>query len=282
MAQKTFLEDFSTSIASKRLLKRRLLSFAVFGLNCAVLCCSIAFGYSQVSQQESTEISKSFVKKLLLFTIICTAIAIITQSWIYSDFSESFNDKLRQFDKVFEDDSKAEKKSWKTSISLCLPLILNTVLVLLCCGLSATPLLFDKEYGIWEILLYSIFLLKFSAYQYTLKVNKICCKILNIRTLIEKIAENHEKQENFSLQSLKIFNANYKESLEDEKKVIRMIRSFNVVQSMVESLNNRYGFSILCIVFSSFLTITYCGYNFFIEIETRKSQSIIVGEKNML
>lgn len=260
-------------------LRQKTIQTFSFSFKMAVLGFSVIFFYTKMPASELKEISEGFVKKMLLFTLITTVFTINFQTFAFASYQEVFEKSLKKFDKVFGSNaSEDSKKSCFKKLSLAY--FENFLFLSVCSTLSIVPLLCDKEYGIWEVLLYSIFLINFATFRYAMKIGQIRLKIEKIKEIIEEIQNEHESLQNLNTAKNgdKIFVESFKTKLEDEKKVIKMIKCHNVISVMVNAFNQRHGYSILLIIFSSFLTITYCGYNFFIEIETERNQNIIVGK----
>lgn len=266
---------FSESPVKKRFLPNRIKDFLLFAVNIALLISITLFSAKQVPRFEIFRITRSFVKKILLLTISFTALAIHVQAWLCSNHSRAFEESLRKFTKIFGPSvkPKAQKAPWRKAFAILWFFIENFAMILICLTLSVVPIFCDKIYGIWEILLFSMIVIKVTTFRYSWAALKIRDKIIEIRYLIEQIMEEHETAESVNIPSEKFKTSDF-----DEKRVIKMIKSFNVVSSAVDSFNSRFGFSILCIIFTSFLSITYCGYNFFIEIETRKDKFVLIGE----
>lgn len=137
--------------------------------------------------------------------------------------------------------------------------------------------LYVGVHAVWEILLFSLLVMKFAAFRYTSVVLRIREKFVKIRKELEAIVEQEDKIES-SLKSFKVYTERFNTRHEIEKKIVKMIKAHNILSSSVNLTNKRFGFSILCFVFSSFYTLIYCGYNFFIEIETRRSNNELIGE----
>lgn len=271
MKKRAFVE----SQVKKRFLPNKVKDFFLFVINITLLVSVTLFSFKQVPRFEIFRISRSFVKKMLLLTISYTAFAIHVQSWLCSNHSRTFDENLRKFNKIFGPSvkPKIQKSAWRKVFTIFWFFIENYALILICLTLSVVPVFCEKIYSIWEILLFSILITKVTTFRYTSAALKIREKIMEIRYLIEQIMKEHESIDGLNIPSEKFKNSDF-----DEKRVIKMIKSFNVVSSTVDSFNSRFGFSILCIIFTSFLSITYCGYNFFIEIETRKDKFVLIGE----
>lgn len=261
-------------------LSNKVKDFILFFINVALLCFSILFGASKVPRWELLNIARSFVKKMLLVTIIFTAFSIILQSWLCSKHTRAFEENLKKFNKVFGQSVKSKVQGaslWREAFAIFSYFIENYALFLICLTLCIVPLFCDKVYSIWEILLFSMLVIKVTTFRYSAAALRVRDKILEIKYLIEQIMEEHENIEDLNLPSGKFNTSDF-----DVKRVVKMVKSFNVISSTVDSFNNRFGFSILCIIFTAFLSITYCGYNFFIEIETKKDKFILIGEISRL
>lgn len=271
MKKKAFVE----SPVKKSFLSNRVKDFLIFVVNIALLVSITLFSVKQVPRFEIFRITRNFVKKMLLTTFNFTALAIHVQSWLCSKHSRDFDASLRKFDKTFGPSvkPKVQTSPWRRTFAIVSYFVENFALILICLVFSIIPLFCEKIYSIWEILLFSVLIIKVTTFRYSWSALKIRDKIIEIRYLIEQIMEEHESVEGLNLPSDKFKTSDF-----DEKRVIKMIKSFNVVSSAVDSFNSRFGFSILCIIFTSFLSITYCGYNFFIEIETRKNKFVLIGE----
>lgn len=265
------------SLFGSKVIRKKYVSFLrifIFLADLTLLSFSLALGFTKVSIREIDEIMGSFVKKFLVLTIACTALIIILQSWMKRHFESELEDNLKKFEVLLSAEkgskSSVENKfqSWK---------LMNLFQLILCLCFSIVPLFCDKVYGIWEVLLYSILLMKTTSIRYAFKVGKIREKIKKMREEIHSLVKLEDEVDSFT-KNFSLSRENFRDHKMIEIKIKNLMKCQNVIVSLVSSCNERFGLSILAIVFSAFLSLTYCGYNFFIEIETERSKKILIGK----
>ena len=245
----------------------KIFTVSIVIVDISLIAFSIVFGFKKLTFYGLYKISVDRVKKLLLFVIIATDLIVILQSLIGRKFENKILGDLLQCEEIMNED-----KSQKSKPKIAYWAIKQSVLLLSCCLLSTVPIFCDKAFGIWEILLYSILFMNVTTFHYIWTVQKIHEKVQLMRDEIQEMVSDE------SLETLmKSSTVYYKNDIAEEK-IIKVTKCYNLVCQAVSSLNQRFGVSILCLIFSSFLTITYCGYNFFIEIETTRLQNIIIGK----
>lgn len=243
-----------------------------------LLSFSLAFGLAQVSTDHLDEIMDSYVKKVLALVIAFTAALILTQSWVETRFESELNDSLINFEVVFSDDKRSEGSKNKTKVSFWT--LKDFLQLVLCLSFSVVPLFCDRVYGIWEVLFFSILILKTTSIRYALNVGRIREKIKKMRKEIESLVRFEDEVDSFT-KNFRLIRENLKKDKIVEKKIKKLIKCQNLINSQVSACNERFGVSILGIIFSAFLSLTYCGYNFFIEIETERSINILLGRQNL-
>lgn len=100
---------------------------------------------------------------------------------------------------------------------------------------------------------------------------------MKIRKELQSIVDQEDKLGHSST-NFRFYRESFNLRFDIEKKIIKMIKTHNILLATVDLTNTRFGFSMLFLVFSSFFSFLYCGYNLFIEVETRQSSSEIIGE----
>lgn len=263
---------------SSKKLSRNILRTGVFIVDVLLLSFFIAFSASKVPKSELNVISKSLVQNVLLICIIGTAFVILIQAWARRDFEDEVQENLATFDRVF---NKRQKSKISTKpLSVIARLVVNIIFLFICLALSSVPITIDKIHGMWEILLYPILFIKLTSFRYVLSVTKLGERFRMMRKELQEMVENEDKLE-MSGKNFRVFKDSQKQKLEFEENFAELSKSYNFLTSAVSCFNSRFDLSILSVISSAFLSITYCGYNFFIEIETRMSGNVIIGEMKL-
>lgn len=260
----TLLKILVFSKISETPFSGNIFSVTILIADISLLIFSIAFGFSKVSSHELRQILNDKVKSLLLFAIILSGLFIIIQSWIDRKWEHKFQEDLTELELIL-----TEKNSHKTG-KVAWWKIKNFTILFTCCLLSIVPIFCDKVFGIWEVLLFSILYMKLTMFRYIMNVDKVRVTLRTMREGFEKCDATEE--------NLKTFKICMKKNLDVEGKIMKMMKCHNLAYHAVLSLNQRFGTAILCLIFSAFFCLTYCGYNFFIEIETNRSQNVVIGE----
>lgn len=240
---------------------------------------STVFNFSKVSLNDFNEILNSRVKKLLFGSIFISDLIIIAQSWFHRKYERKVHEILTKIDSILKKESSTLIQTsqfpwWK---------IKSFVLLLTCWSLSIVPTFLDKVYGIWEVLVFSILFMKITAFRYTMTVEKIRSNLQSMREMIETFVSKAENLENSIKKTSSVLGCmRGREALDFGEKIVTILNYHSLICQAVSSFNKRFGLSILCLLFSAFLNITYCAYNFFIEIETRRNQNIIIGEQKIV
>lgn len=267
--------------------------FLILILSLALLVFSVRYGISRVPLLELLEISLSYVNKFLLLKTISMALIILVHSWMGRKLDVEIDENLKQFDELWgKDDENTRKlssfidlvlrKYFPFILEVSLTTITGDLLVILTSivFISSNKILlvfFDETHGTWKILLFSMLVIKFSSFRYTSVVLRIREKFMKIRKKLEAIVEQEDEIES-SLIGFNIYHASFNTRHDIEVLIVKMIKAHNILLSTVGLFNKRFGFSILCFVFSSFFSLIYCGYNFFIEFETNSTSNEIIGE----
>lgn len=242
---------------------------AIFLVDILLLIISIAFGCRQVSDPTMNQIYDERVMQLLLLAIIISDFVIIVEAWQGRKMENEIQENLQQLELIF-----TEQKVKKDVLKLTWWNIKAFTTLFICCSLSTVPVFCDEIFGIWEILLYSLLFMDVTAFRYVISVQLIVVNAKKLREDIEKFIKSEEKSQNATLKFVK--NEHKLKGLGE--KLVTMTKSYNIISQAVQIVNKRFGMSILCLLFSASLTVTYCGYNFFIEIRTTRSQNVIVGK----
>lgn len=259
---------------------QKFLRSLIFIADVFLLCFFAVFSATKISQSELDEISNSRSKKILLLCITGTAFVIIFQAWACRMFEDKTNEHLADFERCFSKGN--EKKSSPKALSVIAARLVLVILQVACLILSVVPSVVYKLDGMWEILLYPVILIEFASFRYAKSVEQVGERFSAMRKELQQIIENEDKVE-LSGMTFRVYTDNaIQKKVELEKTFIKLSKCYNVMISAVSCFNIRFGFSVLCIIFSSFLSITYCGYNFFIEIETKMDIVIIIGEQKLM
>jgi hypothetical protein len=271
---------------SHRKIIGKVLSFAFFTFQIFLFSFVIEFTAQQLPEKNLREMFKGYVNPFVFCTICATSVIIYFQAWIGQKLEIEIEDTLKKFDEILSDDC-VEKSRKKKQFLDAFHDFLSTVKKLLPLVISLFLCLEAEFHGdvetLWDVLTYPIVIMKFAFFQYVLMVGKVHKRFRIMNQQLEKFSkrkENFERPRHGPRNVFRISKEFRPIPREIEETIIKMIRSQNVLSSSITFLNTRFGFSILLIVFSSFMTITHCGYSLFIELETTRDDHIIVGEYN--
>lgn len=253
------------------------LAFFLFHL--FLLTFFISFAVERIHGNSVVEVEESYVKQFIQFIIISTSFVILIQSWACGNCEFEIEKKAFEVNKIISEEilMKFRQPDRFPCLRFFAAMTKTFLPIFICFSLAIVPLFCDKVFGIWEILLYSIFIILFASFHYVSSVWKIHEGLSSITEVIRNVLRTSNNSE--------LFTKNFKFLVETrtrnhnlEAKVVKLLKCHNLISSMLSLFNQRFGLSVFLIVFSCFSTITYCGFNFFIELQTTQLKYIIAGE----
>lgn len=260
----------------------KLISFVVLIVHIFILSVSILFVFQKINEKHFQEFFKSYTKFCIFSVVSLTAFYGLIQSWKGKNLEREIERNLEEIDEILNERWKGKtlksKTNWlKMSLKYLCKFVFTILPVIVCISLSFIPFFLDKTVGLWEILLYSVLLIKIASFYYALLVGKVQKRLVRINKKIEKLVEGNEKFELY-LKRILIVVENPNAEREILVEVNKFIDSYSLLFTTVKIFNKRFGVSVFLIIFSIFLSVTYCGYNFFIESETTRDPVVITGE----
>jgi 7tm Chemosensory receptor len=261
----------------------KVVSFCALIVNLCLMTFSISFTLQKVLKQNFEEMIKSYVKVCIFVVFTITTYFIQIQAWKCGNVEKEIERNLKKVDEILSEDFKtkiSKKVNWlKVVLNVLDEIMFEIIPVIICFALSLVPLFLDEPIGLWEILLYSTFLIKLASFHYVITVGKFTERFVKINEQLEEIVVEDEKYD-LTFARFMIVVANRQILWKISLKVEKLMKSYTILYDSVKLFNRRFGFSIFMIIFSAFLSITYCGFNFFIEIETNRANVVIVGKNS--
>lgn len=263
----------------------RFVSFGVFVVHVSLLTFSIGYAVQILHQNHLVEMLKSYTKICIFVVVTLTAFVILVQAWQGGELESEIEENLKKVDEVLsghwkKKNLKKKVNRLKVFLSFLSTLLFEVVPVMVCFCLSFVPFFFDKTIGLWEILLYAIFLIKITSFRYAMMVTKIHKRFVKINEELGEVVKEDEKFD-LSYKRFAIVVENRSMMWKISRKVDKFINCYALLYESVNFFNRRFGASIFLIIFSTLLSVTYCGFNFFIEIETTQVEVIVIGEWNV-
>lgn len=258
----------------------KVLSFGVLLFYICLLTISIKSAFDKVSKKSLVEIRNSYVQACILCCTILTSYLIFIVAWIYGDLECEIQKNLVEVDEICEDAWMKLKKK-KNFLEILLQILSFSIFkflpVVVCILLSFVEIILEKNTGLWRILFYPILLIKFSTYHYAWTVQNISERFTKINQGLEKLVKENKKF-NFTYSKYSQFIQTQTFLFQLSLKIEKFVKSYEILFKTVQIFNKRFGILILMMVFANFLSIVFCGYNFFIELETKRVQIVIIGE----
>jgi len=229
-----------------------------FGLIVVLLLSSIMWA---IRRNLTAFSNTNSVEKFFLLAIIGTSLTILIQSFWASQNERDFIIAVNEANRLVKIESghvKVEAPS-----SFLIPLVV-------CCIFNVVPVICENSF-LWEILMVPSVIITICSFQYACYVKMIRGMLIYIHVSIKQL----KNKTDFVCPPMKR-SMNLKAS-GDKQKMKFIMEMHNIVSQLTGHLNQRFGLSLVFIIFSSFLTATFCGYNFFVELETEMRWNVIIG-----
>nr|QGW50636.1 gustatory receptor 26 [Propsilocerus akamusi] len=213
--------------------------------------------------------SDNFNTKLVIFAIISSGMTTMCNAYATATAECEIYNRLIKFREYCSTNfSQNVEKNYLRRIFL-------SVTLLLLFSLFITSILCDPLNVQWIIIWAPIGIAKICSIHFIDLLDNLQLSFKTLNVLIKKILhDNINSHERFSSDI-----RNYRTEREIafiDNYIIRLTKAFNILSGTSQLMNKCFGIPLLLIIFSSFLNATFCGYSFFIELETSKSLSAII------
>lgn len=269
----SFFGNLSSSFTNN--LANKLFRSVLLVVDFFLLSFFTAFSATQIKTDDYKDIVNSQVKMILSSCIVGTAIVILIQAWACQNFEVEITKSLIDFDQIFSEKLKNQKQS--IELSIIARRVFVGILLIASLSLTSVPLIIHGVHGMWEILLFPLILIEVTSFRFVMNVGKLFERFRCLRKKLQQTVEYQNTLES-SGKAFTVFQESLRKNLQIEEKFLQLGKCYNAMTSAVFYFNQRFDITVFSIISSAFLSITFCGYNFFIEIETKKSNNVIVGK----
>ena len=258
----------------------RILSFGVLIFHTSAVSVSIYIAEEKVSKEALKKIGDNYVQTVIFCVTILSSYLMFISAWLGRNLERKIHENLEKADealKKYQTKKSSRKSSCKTFAQIASLIFLKLFPFFICIFLSSVELFLEKKNGLWRILIYPSLLVKFSFYKYAILVEKISKKFEKINSELLKLVEEDQKIY-LPFARFAPITQNHKFISKISTETVKFIKVYEILHNTVKIFNKRFGVLILLMILSSFLSIVFCGFNFFINVETTKNKLVIIGE----